>query len=240
MINQSTVVFIVGAGVAGLAAFALAQPRPTNRPNGQNLPANFPHVPLRFTNENITHRFTTSLPEMVPALNLELAICKQVETFTQVDELQVCWGMLDLGTNVVQVSVPVTYRFHVQIKDIWKLEIQGNRVIVHAPVLRPSQPPAIHTDELQRLSQRGWARCSPTEMLEKLERNITPTLIGFAGDPRRIDLVRDTCRYSVAEFVQYWLQREKQWGGKGFTQIQVKFADEAALPPTVTLKALTQ
>ena len=80
---------------------------------------------------------------MAPALNLELAICKQVETFTQVDELQVCWGMLDLGTNVVQVSVPVTYRFHVRIRDIWKLEIQGNRVISNAPVLRPSQRPAI-------------------------------------------------------------------------------------------------
>ena len=44
-----------------------------------------------------------------------------------------------------------------------------------------------------------------------------------------MSLVRETCRNSVAEFVQLWLEREKQWGRKGFTAIQVKFADEAAL-----------
>ena len=47
MINQSTVIFIVGAGVAGLAAFALAQTHTPNRPQSQKMPANFPHVPIR-------------------------------------------------------------------------------------------------------------------------------------------------------------------------------------------------
>jgi hypothetical protein len=110
---------------------------------------------------------------------------------------------------------------------------------VQAPILRPALPPAIHTDEMQRLEQRGWARWAPTEMLAELERQITPTLNEYAGDSRRLNLVRATCRQSVAEFVRLWLERERQWGGTGFTEIQVKFAEEAVLPPSPTLKLLT-
>ena len=162
-----------------------------------------------------------------------------VETFTQTEERRVFWGLVNLGTNVVQVSVPVTYRFHVRVREAWKLETRGHRVIVQAPVLRPALPPAIHTDEMQRLEQRGWARWAPTEMLAELERQITPTLNEYASDPRRLNLVRATCRQSVAEFVRLWLERERQWGGAGFTEIQVKFAEEAVLPPSPTLKLLS-
>jgi len=139
----------------------------------------------------------------------------------------------------VQISVPVSYRFHVHMRDAWKLETSGNRVIVQAPVLRPALPPAIDTHGLQRLEQRGWCRWAPTELMAELERQITPTLIRHACDPRRLNLVRDTCRHSVAEFVKLWLEREGQWGKTGFTQIQVKFAEESSLPMTTTLKLLT-
>ena len=229
MITQSQVIGITGASLAGLAALAYLnrkQPTPTE-------------PPIKFTNDDITYHFTAALPEICPVLNLELAVCKQVETFTQTDELRVLWGLVDLGTNAVQVSVPVTYRFHVCVRDLWKLETNGDRVIVHAPLLRPALPPAIHTHELQRLEQRGWCRWSPTGLMDDLERRITPTLIAYANDPRRLNLVRNTCRHSVAEFVQLWLEREGQWGGKGFTQIQVKFAEESALPKEPTLKLLS-
>ena len=146
MITQSQVIYITGASLAGLAAFVLLdrkQPPPVTE------------TPLKFTSGNITKRFTTALPEICPVLNLELAVCKQVETFTQTDDLRAFWGWLNLGTNAVQVSVPVSYRFHIRVRDAWKLETVGNRVIVHAPLLRPALPPAIHTDEMQRLEQRG-------------------------------------------------------------------------------------
>ena len=75
-------------------------------------------------------------------------------------------------------------------------------------------------------------------MLEELKRQITPRLTALAHDPRRLNLVRDTCRKSVAEFVRLWLERERQWGQSGFTRIQVKFGDEPALPPAPTVKLL--
>ena len=227
---NTTVIAVTGASLAGLAAilYAARQRSPDD-----------PVTPVKFTNANITQQFVASLPELTQELNLELGTSKQVETFTQTEELNICWGLIDLGTNIAQISVPVSYRYHVQLRDTWKLEIHGDRVIVHAPALRAAVPPAIHTDEMERLGQRGWARFAPTGLLEELERQITPTLTGFANDPRRLQLVRDTCRRSTAEFVRLWLERERQWGKAGFSQIQVKFADEVALPATPTLKFLS-
>ena len=231
MITQSQFICITGASIAGLVGIACLgrkQPEPS-----------VAEPPIKFTTENITHRFTAALPEICPVLNLELAVCKQSETFFEASERRALWGIVNLGTSMVQITAPVSYRFHVRVRDAWKLETVGNRVIVHAPTLRPALPPAIHMDELQRLEKRGWCRCSCTELMADLERRITPTLIAYANDPRRLNLVRDTCRKSVAEFVQLWLQREGQWGEKAFTQIQVKFAEEAVLPPIPTLKYLS-
>ena len=207
--TTTTVICVTGASLAGLAALIYAN-RQRSTPTG---------LPIKFTNQNITQHFVASLPELTPELNLELASAKQVETFIQTDECRSLWGLLNLGTNTAQISVPVTYRYHVQLREAWKLETHGDRVVVHAPALRAAVPPAIHTEQLVTLSVRGRARFSPTDLLQELERQITPTLTQFANDPRRLSLVRDTCRRSVAEFVRLWLERERQWGRAGFTQI---------------------
>ena len=94
MITQSQVIGITGASLAGLAALAYLgrkQPPPAE-------------PPIKFTNGDITYHFTAALPEICPVLNLELAVCKQVETFTQTDELRVLWGLVDLA------PMPCRYR----------------------------------------------------------------------------------------------------------------------------------
>ena len=222
------VISVTGASIAGLAAYLYL-----NRP-----PPSEAETSVKFTNQDITLRFISSIPEITPELNLELATCQQTETFTQSDKSTLFWGLLDLGTSTAQVSVPVTYRYCVHLRDAWKLETKGNSVIVHAPALQAALPPAIHTDQLTTISARGWGRCSPTAMAQELQQQVSPRLTALATDPRRLNLVRHTCRKSVAEFVRLWLERERQWGGSGFNQISVKFADEAALPPATTLKLL--
>ena len=174
---------------------------------------------------NITASFVAAIPEITPELNLELATATQTEVFTKASSC-VLWEVFDLGTSTVQIRVPVTYRYHLRLRESWRLEIQGKRVIVHPPKFRPSLPPAIHTDKLQKLCVRGWARGSTTELLEQTHHEITPTLITYASDPRHLDLVRSQCRKSVAEFVKLWLERERMWGGNGPTEIQIIFPSE--------------
>ena len=233
--NFNPTICVAVAGVGGLAALLIYA-------NWHQLAAINPESELSaasFTNENITQRFTSAIPEITWELNLEVATSKQIESFGCSDNLRLLFGLIDLGTNIAQISAPVSYRFHVRLHDPWKLEIRQDTVVVHAPPLRASIPPAIHTEEMERLAQRGWARGSPAAMMRDLERQVTPILCQFATDPRRLNLVRDTCRKSVAQFVQLWLEREHQWGHKRFTKIQVQFADEPALPLVPTLKLLS-
>jgi len=192
--------------------------RPKSEPDAEK-------PPRKLTSDNITNSFVAAIPEITPELNLELATATQTEVFTKTSSC-VLWGLFDLGTSTVQIRVPVTYRYHLCLREPWRLEIQGKRVIVHAPEFRPSLPPAIHTDRLEKLSVRGWARGSTTELLEQTQREITPTLIKCASDPIHLELVRSQCRQSAAEFVKLWLERERQWGQSGVTEIQVLFPSE--------------
>jgi hypothetical protein len=193
----------------------------------------------QFTNENITASFIAAIPAISRELNLEVATATQTETFTRSSSKTALWGWIDLGTNVAQVRVPVTYRFHLRLRDPWKLEVHGNTVLVHAPAILPSLPPAIHTDRMERLSVRGWGRGSSQELLTQLERQLTPLLSQYAAEPKQLNHVREACRLSVAEFVRLWLECEGQWHPGGFHTIHVRFGDEVALPPDPTLKLIT-
>ena len=197
---------------------------------GNRTPALSPTRP--FTDENLTERFLTAIPEITRELNLELATATCHELFTRESKLTTLWGLLDLGTSTVQVRVPVAYRYHLCLRDAWHLEIKQQRLIVHAPVVRPSLPPALHTDQLTTLAVRGWARGATGGLLAQLQQSLTPALNQFAGDDRHLELVRPQCRASVSEFVRLWLEREGQ--AKHITAITVIFADET--PKQLTTK----
>ena len=211
--NHLTPILITGG--ASLTALLLLR---TNKPKTESSP-----VPS-FNDENLTERFISAIPELTQELNLELATATFNETFTKQSDLTTCWGLIDLGTSTVQVQVPVTYRYHLYLRERWQLELKQRCLVVHAPVITPSRPPAIHTDRLTTMAVRGWARGSTGGLLAELQQSLTPTLNQFAGDARHLELVRPQCRASVAEFVRLWLEREGQ--AASITQITVRFADE--------------
>ena len=188
------------------------------------------------TSETITRRFLAAIPRVTRELNLELATATQTEVFEATEHLTVFRGLLDLGTNIAQIHVPVTYRYHLPLVAPWKLELRGTTLIVHAPDICPSLPPAIHTDRMEKRTERGWARLPPDDLLAQLERQLTPTLSGYATDPRHLDLVRPQCRRAVAEFVQQCLTAEPWWQRGAVTALQIRFADEPAVSSASTLK----
>lgn len=194
----------------------------------------------KFRQQHITETFTSALPTFArsPGGNLELATSTSTETLTRTDERTIAWDMVYLGRTVSEISVPVTYRYHLVLRDPWKLDVVGNTCIVRAPAIRPSLPPAIHTDRMQKRSEAGWARFDAREQMAELERSLTPRLTRHAGDPRRLALVREECRKTVAEFVRDWLLREDHWRKDRFTAIQIVFADEPQekSPPPATLR----
>jgi hypothetical protein len=188
----------------------------------------------RFRTGRITTTFTAALPRLDPGgARLEVAAFESVETFTRTDTRAVFFDLLSLGTNVTEIRVPVTYRYHVRLDDPWRLDVREQVCLVQAPALRPSLPPAIHTDRMQKRSERGWLRLDLEQQMAELERSLTPTLSARATSAQTLGFVREPARRRVAEFVRDWLLREDHWRDDRFRAITVVFADEQPAGPRV-------
>ena len=192
---------------------------------------------VKFRQGTITETFTASLPKLETERGglLELAKITATETFRSKDELtyDFRWFEVDAGTTITEIRVPVTYRYHLRMRDAWQLYVTNAVCVVHAPEIRPSQPPAIHTDSMEKSSDEGWARFNAEEQMAKLEKTITPTLRKYAGDERHLGVVRENCRKTVSEFIEDWLLREGQWGEGRLRFVKVYFPGEADPPPAV-------
>jgi hypothetical protein len=197
-------------------------------------------VAERLHTGNITTRFVAAIPRLVSndSSLLELAAFEATETFTRTDEKRVLWDTVSLGVNVTEIRVPVTYRYHIQLDDEWKLSVTDNLCYVRAPAIRATLPPAIHTDRMEKNSQRGWLRFDTDEQMDDLERSMTPTLNDRAVDPDHLNLVREQSRKQVAAFVRTWLLNEKHWQSDRLTAIVVVFADEPEPEPGLQIPTL--
>ncbi len=189
-------------------------------------------LPGKFQSQNITHTFREDLVTVIPTQGdvLELATLEMIETLTKLDVKSAFGDLFYLGTTVSEIKVPTVYRYHLKLSDDWKLSIDGNVCSVIAPAIRPSLPPAIRTDGMEKKSDAGWLRFNAQQNLADLEKNLTPTLERRAGTPHRINQVREGARKSVVEYVRQWLLREHQWKDDAINAIVVKFPDELDAP----------
>ena len=182
----------------------------------------------RFRSESITETFRAAIPEIESAGSgrLEVATATVTESFERSDEQKILWGLLSLGSTVSQIHVPVTYRYHVELADPWRIEVSGPTCLVFAPPIRASQPPAIHTDRMEKRSHGDWTLVNREDQMEQLEQSITPILRGYAEDPRHLNLVKDKSRLTIGRFIQDWLLGEDQWREDRFRRVVVFFPDE--------------
>lgn len=225
---------LIAAAVVIIAAFALFAYLKTVRgvkDSVDKVISTAPEIARNFLTGNITHTFRESLPQITSTQGdiLELAVYRCDETFQRTDEKWAGWGWVYLGTTVAEIRVPVSFRYHLRLSDPWRLAARGQVCTVLAPQFHPTLPPAIHTAEMERRAESGWARFDKNDQLDALERSMTPTLERRAGDAAHRQLVREACRQSVAQFVRQWLMREGQWRSDRFTAIVVLFPDEATV-----------
>jgi hypothetical protein len=157
---------------------------------------------------------------------LEIATAEASEQFTRSSNVALFGKVLPLGTTVSEITVPATYRFHIDLNDEWTITSVGTRLYAVAPRVRPSLPVAFDTAGVRKKTQSGWARWDKSENLEALEREVSEKLAERAGQPATIRKVRDEGRLAVASFVQKWLVGQNAWAEDRFDQIVVVFADE--------------
>ena len=192
----------------------------------------------KFQKGRITETFMTYLPSVKSTGkgHLEVAVITVPEKFTRSDKKTIFWDKISLGTTVTEIEVPVTYRYHMKLKDEWKVEVNDQQVIVHAPAIYASQPPAIHTGKMRKRSDRGWARFNAGDQMEALMKSLTPRVKKHAVQPFRANLSREPGRQVVAEFVKDWLLKEENRAGHQFQSIVVLFPnEESTREPTLKL-----
>ena len=154
---------------------------------------------------------------------LEVATHESMAVFSRTHEKTYVWGAIPGGITSVEIKVPVTYRYHIQLDDPWRIEINGNKCTVYAPAIRPSLPPAIHTDKMQKRLDESWIRFDGRKLLDELEMGITPELNKRAQ--RNISLIKEPSRKVVATFIKNWLLQEERWSDR-FHWVEVIFAGE--------------
>lgn len=177
---------------------------------------------------------------------LELATLESEETITRFDSKSLFNEAIYLGTTESEIRTMVVYRYHLKLSGAWQLDVSDGRCSVIAPEIRPSQPPAIRTETMEKKSAAGWLRFNAAENLAALEKGLTAVLEQRAGVPGKIRHVREASRLSVAKFVRQWvLKEQKDLEQGGIREIVVIFPDEPAaknageaakLPATLTLE----
>ncbi|MDA8020619.1 MAG: hypothetical protein MPN21_24540 [Thermoanaerobaculia bacterium] len=181
-----------------------------------------------FFTGDVTEQFVSSMPKVDRSAGgeLEVAEVEIVETLTRSDERRLFWDTLSLGTTTVEVQVPVTYRYHVVLDDDWSVEVRGPVALVLAPSLRPTLPPALHTDRMRTRTEESWLRFDGADRLEELRASLTPRLTERAQAAGHVDLIREEARRRVAQFVRRWLLDQEFWTDDRFSTIKVIFPDE--------------
>ena len=202
-----------------------------------------------FQKQTITESFHENVRRIASTQGdvLELATLDTEETVTKYDTKTLFNDAIYLGTTVAEIRTMVVYRYHLKLSDEWKLTVENGRCMVVAPAIRPSLPPAIRTETMEKKSEAGWLRFNAAENMATLEKGLTSILERRAAVPGKIKHVREASRTSVAKFVQHWVLKEQKEHEQGaIREIVVIFPDEPAaadtaqaakLPATMTLES---
>lgn len=201
-----------------------------------------------FQKQTITETFRENVRRIASTQGdvLELATLDTEETVTKFDTKTLFNDAIYLGTTVAEIRAMVVYRYHLKLSEEWKLTVENGRCVVIAPGIRPSLPPAIRTETMEKKSEAGWFRFNASENMAALEKGLTAILEARASTPGKIKHVREASRLSVAKFVQNWvLKEQKEHQQDGIREIVVIFPDEPAaasgaeaskLPATLNLE----
>jgi hypothetical protein len=182
-----------------------------------------------FQKSSITEVFRENVRRIVSTNGdvLELATLESEETVTKFDS-KTLFDVVYLGTTESEIRAMVVYRYHLKLSDDWSLSVRDGRCMVIAPAIRPSLPPAIRTETMEKKSAAGWLRFNAAENLSELEKGLTALLEKRAATPGKIRSVREAARLSVAKFVHAWvLKEQKDLEQGGIREIVVVFPDEA-------------
>jgi hypothetical protein len=182
-----------------------------------------------FRTGTVTTSFRSYATQVAGRTRLQFATVKQVEVFERKDSAALLWGQLDLPDVVVEARAPVEYAYFVDLEKAWTLRLEGDEVLVVAPLIEFNAP-AIDASALRYEVRAGSVLRDEAAALARLKAGLTEMTRMRAR--QNVALVRETGRAKIAQFVESWLLQSFD-DAKG-KRVRVVFADEAVAPPKTT------
>ncbi len=176
-----------------------------------------------FTDETAQTRFMSYATTVTPLKRVELAKINQIEIFERSSQPQIFWKKLNLPEVVVRVTVPVEYRYYVDLNHEWKIELKEQALQIVAPALFAGTP----SPDISKLNfevRKGSIFRNESKVEAALQSELTGLLEKRAKDSSI--LVRETARQQISSLAEQWLKSEMKQA-----QISVRFADESDFIP---------
>lgn len=161
---------------------------------------------------------------------LEIATATSTEAFAS-QTYYTAFGKQVPGSKVVsKITVPATYRYHIDLSKDWHLVPRDQRIYIVAPDIRPTLPIAIDTGSMKKEVEGSWMRIGEKSDLDLLQSTLTSELALRAADPKTIEQISDEARLSVAKFAKAWLLSRDHWRSDRFNEIIILFDREVEDP----------
>ena len=134
---------------------------------------------------------------------------------------------LEVGETVAHVRVPATFRYHIELAPLWKIERTDEVFRVVTPPVKPSLPVAVDLARLEQDEGGSWLLLpfNADADREALMRELTAKLAQKAASPAYLALQREDARKTVTEFVEKWLVTQEAWQSAKQPRIEVVFSD---------------
>lgn len=177
-----------------------------------------------FDTETAQTRFLSYATMVAPLKRLEIAKINQVELFERSSQAKLFWDRLKLPEVVVRATVPVEYRYYVELDHNWQFQTKDKTLYVMAPPPLAGTPSA-DISKLKFEVRKGSFFRNEVKVVQALQGELTALLEKRATDSAV--LIRETARQQIEVVVKDWLQTEKS----EVFEVKVGFADEKPTNP---------
>ena len=157
-----------------------------------------------FKTGTIRTEFLSYATELRPTSRLQVAEVEQVEVVARKDSRAYFWDLLKLPDVDVEVRVPVTYTYYVDLKEEWQFMLEGQTVRVVVPELRHN-PPAPDISGMEVKETRSLLRFDEDDVKQQVMQGLTDELDGRAQKNIMNLNIHATAGESIEAFVSAWL-----------------------------------
>lgn len=164
-----------------------------------------------FNQRTISTAFASYATSLAANQFLQFATLRQVELFTQTDQATTGFGYLPLPDVIVEAQAPVEYTYYLDLKAKWDFTLTNGVIYVLAPPIRFNKP-AIDASEITYEIKRGSVLRNEEQARENLKKSLTS--LAHLRAREHVQLVRETGRRQVTEFVETWLAKNFSDGAK--------------------------